>query len=280
MITIQSKGTIYTFEEPIVMGIINATPDSFYTGSLHESMDAILEKVSSWCRYGMKVLDIGGQSTRRGSVRIGMQEEADRVTPVIEAIHTSFPELLISIDTYQAGVARAAVQAGAHMVNDVSAGEMDQTMIPTVSDMRVPYLLMHMQGTPETMQKQPMYTDVTVEVIRWLADKIETCTQAGIHDIWVDPGFGFGKTAEHNFTLLRQLSAFSILQKPVVAGLSRKSMICKTLGILPADALNGTTVLNTIALLHGAHILRVHDVKEACEAVQLVKALGRNPMVL
>ncbi|HRN90851.1 MAG TPA: dihydropteroate synthase [Ferruginibacter sp.] len=276
MITIQSKGRIYSFHEPVVMGIINATPDSFYTGSLHESMDAILEKVSAWCKYGMKVLDIGGQSTRPGSTRIGMQEETDRVTPVIEAIHRAFPDLLLSIDTYQAGVARAAIEAGAHMVNDVSSGEMDQTMIPTVADMRVPYLLMHMQGTPETMQVQPAYTDVTAEVIRWLADKIVVCTEAGIHDIWVDPGFGFGKTTEHNFTLLRQLSAFSVLQKPIVAGLSRKSMICKTLGILPVDALNGTTVLNTIALLHGAQVLRVHDVKEACEAVQLVQALGKH----
>lgn len=276
MITIQSKGRIYSFHEPVVMGIINATPDSFYTGSLHESMDAILEKVSAWCKYGMKVLDIGGQSTRAGSTRIGMQEETDRVTPVIEAIHRAFPDLLLSIDTFQAGVARAAIEAGAHMVNDVSSGEMDQTMIPTVADMRVPYLLMHMQGTPETMQVQPAYTDVTAEVIRWLADKIVVCTEAGIHDIWVDPGFGFGKTTEHNFTLLRQLSAFSVLQKPIVAGLSRKSMICKTLGILPVDALNGTTVLNTIALLHGAQVLRVHDVKEACEAVQLVQALGKH----
>lgn len=276
MITIQSKGRIYSFHEPVVMGIINATPDSFYTGSLHESMDAILEKVSAWCKYGMKVLDIGGQSTRPGSTRIGMQEETDRVTPVIEAIHRAFPDLLLSIDTFQAGVARAAIEAGAHMVNDVSSGEMDQTMIPTVADMRVPYLLMHMQGTPETMQVQPAYTDVTAEVIRWLADKIVVCTEAGIHDIWVDPGFGFGKTTEHNFTLLRQLSAFSVLQKPIVAGLSRKSMICKTLGILPVDALNGTTVLNTIALLHGAQVLRVHDVKEACEAVQLVQALGKH----
>ncbi|HML57692.1 MAG TPA: dihydropteroate synthase [Ferruginibacter sp.] len=276
MIIIQSKGRIYSFHEPVVMGIINATPDSFYTGSLHESMDAILEKVSAWCKYGMKVLDIGGQSTRPGSTRIGMQEETDRVTPVIEAIHRAFPDLLLSIDTYQAGVARAAIEAGAHMVNDVSSGEMDQTMIPTVADMRVPYLLMHMQGTPETMQAQPAYTDVTAEVIRWLADKIVACTEAGIHDIWVDPGFGFGKTTEHNFTLLRQLSAFSVLQKPIVAGLSRKSMICKTLGILPVDALNGTTVLNTIALLHGAQVLRVHDVKEACEAVQLVQALGKH----
>lgn len=276
MITIQSKGKLYSFETPVVMGILNATPDSFYTGSLNESMDAILEKVASWCADGMKVLDIGGQSTRPGSTRISMQEEADRVVPVVESIHKAFPDLVLSVDTYQAGVARAAVQAGAHMINDVSSGEMDQTMIQTVADMRVPYILMHMQGTPETMQQDPSYDDVTSEIIRWLAEKIVRCTEAGIHDIWVDPGFGFGKTTSHNFTLLRQLNAFSVLQKPLVVGVSRKSMICKTLGILPSDALNGTTVLNTIALMQGAHVLRVHDVKEACEAVKLVQALG-NP---
>lgn len=269
MIRINSKGKLYEFTKPVVMGILNATPDSFFVHSLHEATEQIIEKVHKWRAHGMEIIDVGGQSTRPGSIRISMQEETDRVVPVIEEIHKAFPDILISVDTYQSGVARAAVNAGAHIINDVSGGELDETMIPTVADLKVPYILMHMQGTPETMQQNPTYQNVTEEIIQYLAQKIEYAQRCGVHDIWIDPGFGFGKTTAHNFTILKNLEAFKVLEKPILAGLSRKRMICETLHINPEEALNGTTVLNTMALMHGANILRVHDVKEACETVKL-----------
>lgn len=275
MIRINSKGNLYEFEKPVVMGILNATPDSFYVHSLSEEIDQLVDKVGRWQSLGMEIIDIGGQSTRRGSKRISMQEETDRVVPIVTAIHKAFPHLLISVDTFQSGVARAGVEAGAHIINDVSAGVFDEAMIPTVADLHVPYILMHMQGTPETMQQNPTYTNVTVEVIQYLAERIAHCQRSGIHDVWVDPGFGFGKTTAHSFQLLNNLRAFETLEKPILIGISRKSMICETLHINPEEALNGTTVLNTIALMNGANILRVHDVKEACEAVACFSMLGK-----
>jgi dihydropteroate synthase len=221
---------------------------------------------------GATILDIGGQTTKPGSIDIGADEEQKRVEPIIEAIAQNFPEAFISIDTFHASVAKTAVEAGACIINDVSGGMMDETMLATVANLRTPFICMHMQGTPTKMQDNPTYENVTKEVLDFFIKRIEDCRLAGIHDVVVDLGFGFGKTVEHNFQLLRELSVFKMLGKPILAGLSRKSMIGKTLNISAKDALNGTTVLNTIGLLNGTNILRVHDVKEVMEAIQLVEA--------
>ncbi len=254
------------------MGIINATPDSFYEGDLAKGMDGILGLAENMIKDGATILDIGGQSTRPNSQRIFTEEEITRVIPIIEMIHAHFPETIISIDTYQSKVAIAAVQAGASMVNDISGGQMDAEMIPTVAHMRnVPYICMHTKGTPETMQAQAVYDDVTKEVLEYFIAKIDECKNAGIKDVIVDPGFGFAKNTEQNFTLLKNLSVLKMLDKPILVGISRKSTIYKTLGTTAAEALNGTTVLNTLALNNGASILRVHDVREAREIVTLME---------
>lgn len=275
MYSINCKGKLLSLAEPVVMGIINATPDSFYEGHLPLTEAAIQMKALAMLAEGAALLDIGGQSTRPGSERISAQEEADRVLPVIEAIIRAAPDVLLSIDTYQSSVARYAIAAGACIVNDISAGEMDAAMIPAVAALQVPYICMHMKGTPATMQQQPVYENVLQEVLDYFIEKTAACTKAGINDIIIDPGFGFGKTAAHNFQLLKQLGALGIIGRPVLAGLSRKSTIWKTLQITAAEALNGTTVLNTIALQQGAAILRVHDVKPAVEAIKLVQALQK-----
>jgi dihydropteroate synthase len=269
------KGTLRIIEKPMVMGILNITPDSFYAGSRLPDETAWMEKARKMIAEGADILDIGGQSTRPGSERISADEELNRVMPVLEQIHTRFPETIISIDTYQSAVAKEAVSAGASMVNDISGGEMDPDMIPVVGSLRVPYICMHMQGKPEDMQKSPVYTDVVGELLDFFRRKKAQCRDAGINDLIIDPGFGFGKTIEHNFQLLHNLSAFKITGLPVLAGLSRKATIYKTLGVTAEEALNGTTVLNTIALLQGADILRVHDVREAKEAIILVDAFNR-----
>lgn len=272
MFTLNCRGNILSLHNPVVMGIINATPDSFFEGHLNEKNDSMLNRAASMLKDGAGIIDIGGQSSRPGSPRISAEEEAVRVIPLIRLISRHFPEAVISADTYYSEVARAAVEAGAGMINDISAGEMDREMIKTVAALQVPYVCMHMRGTPETMQQDPVYTDVVKEVIEFFIYKVESCRKAGINDIIIDPGFGFGKTIEHNFQLLKELHAFTILGKPILAGLSRKSTIYKTLGIPVSDALNGTTVLNTIALMHDASILRVHDVKEAVQAIRLLDA--------
>ena len=275
MFTLNVRGKLMVFDKPVVMGIINATPDSLHAGQLGEGSDAMLRKAGAMLAAGASILDIGGQSTRPGSQRISAAEETDRVIPVIEAVHRHFPEALISVDTYQSSVARAAIDAGAGIINDISAGRFDANMIPTVAQLGAPYILMHMQGTPETMQQEPHYSDLLTEILDFFIQQIEICRLAGINDILVDPGFGFGKTATHNFLLLKNLNAFSILQKPLLAGLSRKRTIYQTLGTDASGALNGTTVLNTLALLNSANILRVHDVREAVEAVTLIEAYNR-----
>ncbi|MBN8790321.1 MAG: dihydropteroate synthase [Terrimonas sp.] len=271
MYTLNCKGKLLVIDKPVVMGIINITPDSFYEGSRKQSIKDIVEVAAAMLADGAAILDIGGQSTRPGSERLHTEQEKQRVLPAIEAIIAAYPDAIISIDTYNAAVAEEAVQAGAAIVNDISSGDMDEAMLPTVANLKVPYICMHMQGTPDNMQQHPQYTDVTAQVLDYLAQKADACKRAGINDIIIDPGFGFGKTIEHNFTLLRQLSAFKILNCPVLAGLSRKSTVYKTLGTTAENALNGTTVLNTIALLNGADILRVHDVKAAAEAITLFK---------
>lgn len=272
MFTLNCKGKLLSLQTPVVMGILNVTPDSFYQGHLEKSVEELIAFTGQMLDAGAAIIDVGGQSTRPGSERIGAAEEMDRVLPVIEAIAKNFPNAVISIDTYASSVAQHAVVAGAHIVNDISAGEMDVEMIGVVAAAKVPYICMHMKGEPGTMQIQPAYDDVVKEVLDFFIKKIEECKAAGIHDVIVDPGFGFGKTIAHNFSLLKQLAVFKMLNRPILAGLSRKSTVYKTLGITAAEALNGSTVLNTIALANGASILRVHDVKEAVETVKLVNA--------
>ena len=272
MFTLNCKGKILSTEKSLVMGIINVTPDSFYKGHLNEGTEAILKLAGKMIEDGADILDIGGQSSQPGSERIPVQEELERVIPVIKLIRQQYKEVILSVDTYYSLVAENAVKEGVSIVNDISAGEMDKQMIETVASLQVPYICMHMKGTPDTMQQNISYKDVVKEVLDFFIQKIDQCKQAGINDIIIDPGFGFGKTAEHNFQLLRNLQIFKMLDKPILAGLSRKSTVYKTLNISVEEALNGTTVLNTLALNNGADILRVHDVKEAREAVTLFNA--------
>ena len=257
---------------PLVMGIINATPDSFHSRS-RQDVETALVTAERMLGDGAGILDIGGMSTRPGAWEVSVEEELQRVVPVIEAVHKHFPQAWISVDTYRAAVAREAVQAGARMVNDIGAGMLDADMFPTVAGLGVPYVAMHMQGVPRTMQQAPHYSDVVGEVAHFLSVRLAAGHQAGIADVIIDPGFGFGKTTTHNLRLLHGLARFTALGAPVLVGLSRKRMINEILGTTPAEALNGTTVLDTVALLKGASILRVHDVKEAVQAVRLVTAV-------
>lgn len=274
MFTLNCKGRLLVIDQPVVMGIINVTPDSFYSGSRKRLLDDILRQAEKMLNEGAAVIDIGGQSTRPESEQISIEEELSRVIPAIKAIIHSFPESFISIDTYYSKVAAEAVNTGASLVNDISSGTLDENMIQMVASLQVPYIAMHMKGTPKTMQQYAQYEDVTLEVLDFFIRKTEECRKAGIKDVIVDVGFGFAKTISHNFTLLKNLSIFKILQKPLLVGLSRKATVYKTLGISPEEALNGTTVLNTIGLQNGANILRVHDVKEAVEAVKLVEEIN------
>lgn len=273
MYTLNCKGRLLPVDKPIVMGIINATPDSFYEGSRFQGRDGILQQAEQMLKAGAAILDLGGQSTRPNATAVGVEEELQRVITAIESLHFNFPEAIISIDTYYSKVAAAAVAAGASIVNDISGGSIDAEMLATVGALQVPYVCTHMRGTPATMQQHTQYDNLVRELLDYFIQKIHDCKQAGIDDIIIDPGFGFAKTHQHNFTILRHLELFKILDKPILVGISRKSTIYKTLGITPEEALNGTTVLNTVALLHGAHILRVHDVKEAREAIALTGKL-------
>jgi dihydropteroate synthase len=274
MFTLNCRGRLLSLESPVVMGIINITPDSFYGGSRTEERSELISRAAQMLSEGAAILDLGGQSTRPGSVQVGEEEELRRVLPAVEAIASLFPQAIISIDTFYASVASAAVQAGASIVNDVSAGAIDPQLLPTVAELNVPYVLMHMKGHPQTMQQDPVYENLVTEVFDFLSFRIRELELIGIKDIIVDPGFGFGKTIAHNFELLRNLSYFNHLNRPLMTGLSRKATVYKTLGITADEALNGTTVLHTIALLNGARILRVHDVREAVQAVKLVGACG------
>jgi dihydropteroate synthase len=255
------------------MGIINVTPDSFYEGSRFSGTDAVLSQAEAMISEGATLLDIGGQSTRPGSVQVSVEEELARVIGPVRAVSERFPAAFISIDTFYGRVAAEAVAAGACMVNDISAGSLDETLVGIVAQLGVPYVLMHMQGNPSSMQQAPRYTDVTVEVLDFLVRKKAWLHSQGIRDIILDPGFGFGKTRAHNFTLLRNLRALQFAGSPLLAGLSRKGMVYTSLGISPAEGLNGTTVLNSFALMGGANMLRVHDVKPAMEAIRLYELL-------
>jgi dihydropteroate synthase len=268
MFSLNCKGKLLVIDKPLVMGILNVTPDSFYEGS-RQTNDSVFSQATKMIEEGTDIIDIGGQSTRPGSERISVDEELQRVLPAIEVILKNFPQTIISVDTYQSSVAKETVNAGASIINDISAGNMDNKMIATVAKLQVPYICMHMKGKPEDMQQQASYENVTREVLDFFIQKIDECKHAGINDVIIDPGFGFGKNITHNFTLLRELAVFKMLARPIMAGLSRKSTIYKTLGVTAEDALNGTTVLHTLALQNGANILRVHDVKEAKEVIAL-----------
>lgn len=272
-LTINCRGKLLSLEQPQVMGILNATPDSFYDGGRHAELTAALRRCETMLREGAAVVDVGGMSSRPGAELVDEEEELRRVLPVVEAINREFPEALISIDTIRSSVARACVEAGASIVNDISAGRLDEEMYATVAALGVPYVLMHMKGTPADMQRQPTYTNVVQEVLDFLIAETGRLQAMGIKDIILDPGFGFGKTVEHNYLLLKGLHTLHLLERPVLAGISRKSMICKVLKIHPAAALNGSTALHMVALQQGARILRVHDVKEAVEVIKLWQQL-------
>jgi dihydropteroate synthase len=251
------------------MGILNITPDSFYGVSRVEGTDAVVRKAGDMLTQGATFLDMGGYSSRPGAADISVEDERARVVPAIEAVLKAFPEAFISVDTFRAEVARAAVEAGACMVNDISGGSLDEAMFATIASLQIPYVLMHMRGTPQTMTSLTQYKNLLPEMFAYFQQKIFQLRQLGVKDIILDPGFGFAKTPDQNYQLLRNWDYFKPLSLPVLAGLSRKSLIHKKLQISVEDALNGTTVLNTIALMKGADILRVHDVKEATEAVKL-----------
>lgn len=263
-----------SFECPRIMGVINATPDSFHAASRVEAVTEALKAAERMISQGADVLDVGGQSTRPGSEQVGASIECARVVPVIEAIRSRWPDVPVSIDTYHSEVAQKALDAGANIVNDISGAKMDPDMVPLLADRQVPCILMHMQGTPETMQDRPEYSDVVREVHAFLEERKDTLSKQGIPHIALDPGFGFGKTIEHNYRLLDALPSLAATGTPILVGVSRKSMIHKVLGCTPAEALNGTSILHAWALDRGAHILRVHDVAEAVECVKLHAALN------
>ena len=271
---ISCKGKLIDLTKPKIMGILNLTPDSFYDGGLFNNTDLALAQTEKMLLEGATFIDVGGASSKPGAVEISIDEELARVLPIIEEIQKRFPEAIISIDTYRSVVAQQAVATGAAIVNDISGGNVDAKMLGTVGALGgVPYIAMHMQGKPQNMQDNPSYDNVLVAIRSFFAAKIDEAHKAGIHDIIIDPGFGFGKTLDHNYSLLKSLSSMQMDGIPMLIGLSRKSMIHKLLEIEAADALNGTTVLNTIALQQGAQILRVHDVKEAQQAIHLIEKL-------
>ena len=272
--TINIRGEIVDLESPKVMGIINLTPDSFFSESRKTKVDDVLVKAEDMLKDGVTFLDLGGYSSRPGAEDITVDEELRRIIEPIEGIVSRFPEAIISVDTFRAQVAKEAVAAGATIVNDISAGRIDDAMLETVAHLGVPYIAMHMRGTPQTMKELTDYGDLLLETIKYFSERIENYNRLGIKDVIIDPGFGFAKTAKQSFDLLNRLDHFHHLGRPLLVGVSRKSMIYRTLNSTAQEALNGTSVLNTVALLKGARILRVHDVKEAVEAIKLIKQLG------
>lgn len=276
-LSINIKGKLHYFHNPWVMGIVNVTPDSFYADSRTFDSQSIYNRIANLIEQGADAIDIGGYSSRPGAADVSAQEEYSRLASALEIIRKHFPDTIVSIDTFRADVARKCVSDWqADIINDISGGIADPEMWNTVAELKVPYILMHMRGTPKTMQSLCDYSDVTADVIKDLAAKIDKMRQLGIADIIIDPGFGFAKTLEQNYTLMSELQEFKRLDMPLLVGISHKSMIYKALDIKPENALNGTTVLNTIALAKGADILRVHDVKEAKEAVKITKLINEN----
>ncbi len=268
--TITLNGRILDLSSPIVMGILNVTPDSFFDGGKYKTEKKVLKRAEDILEQGGSVIDIGALSTQPGSQAISTKEEIDRLLPAVKAVKKSFPEAFVSIDTYRSWVALKVIEdCGPCMVNDVSGGNFDAHMFDTIGKLDVPYILMHMQGTPLKMQEDPEYEDIIKDISLFFTERVKRLTKAGVKDVIIDPGFGFGKTLEHNYELLNRLDSFKVFQLPLLVGVSRKSMIYKLLGNNPEEALNGTSVVNTLALMGGTDILRVHDVKEAIEAVRV-----------
>ncbi|MEO2080174.1 MAG: dihydropteroate synthase [Leeuwenhoekiella sp.] len=274
MASINCKGTLIDFESPKVMGILNVTPDSFYDGGSYKNEKDILDQAEKMLDDGATFIDVGAYSSRPDAQDIHVEEECNRLIPVVELLLKNFPEVLLSIDTFRSKVAQEAVKAGAALINDISAGLLDPEMLPTVAKLQVPYILMHMRGTPQTMKGLTDYDNLIKEVLFYLSERVAAARALGLNDIIIDPGLGFAKTIAQNYELLHATEKLQILDLPILIGLSRKSMITKTLGIDAKSALNGTTALNMVALQKGASILRVHDVKEAVETVRLYQALN------
>ncbi|MET7259506.1 dihydropteroate synthase [Dyadobacter fermentans] len=275
--TLNIRGALLDLSAPVVMGIMNITPDSFYSGSRVAATDEIVEKAGRMLSEGAGMIDIGGYSTRPGAQEVSAEEEGDRIESAVEPLAKFFPDLIISVDTFRAEVAERGIRKGAHIINDVAGGTLDDAMFETVARLRVPYILMHMRGTPQTMNSLTDYERLVPDILRDLRQKVAVLQSKGVADLIIDPGFGFAKTIAQNFELMRELKQFQLLGYPVLVGISRKTTIYKTLHISPEEALNGTTVLNTLALERGASILRVHDVKPAVEAVKLWMAAGNYP---
>jgi dihydropteroate synthase len=270
--SLNCRGQLLHFNPPLIMGILNVTPDSFYAGSRVQETDAILEKAGEMISSGARILDVGAYSSRPGAGEISEKEELDRLAKVLPRLRESFPGTILSVDTFRSGVARKGVENfGADMINDISGGDLDREMFPVISRLGVPYIIMHMRGTPATMQQHTEYADVVGEIIHELSGKINRLNRLGVKDIILDPGFGFAKTIQQNFEILNNLDRFGIFRQPLMVGISRKSMIYLTLDSTADEALNGSTVLHTLALMKGASILRVHDVREARETIELVK---------
>ena len=274
--TLNVKGRLFDLRTPQVMAILNITPDSFYSASRTASIDEALQKAGDFLNAGATIIDIGAYSSRPGAADVSEQEELDRIIPVVEALVARYPGAILSIDTFRAAVAEASVEAGAHIINDISGGTIDPAMFETIAKLQVPYILMHMKGTPQTMQQEAQYDDVMLEVVDYFAKKVAELRARGVKDIILDPGFGFAKTRDHSYELLNHLEDLNIFGLSYLVGFSRKSMIAKYLKVDPADALNGTTVLHTIALQKGASVLRVHDVTAAVECIKLVERTQRR----
>ncbi len=272
--TLNCKGRLLVIDKPLVMGILNATPDSFYNKGRDSSFSALCHEAEKMLSEGAAILDIGGMSTRPGAAAISVEEEKKRILPVIEQIKENFPETFLSVDTFRADVATAAVATGADIVNDISAGNLDPDMPASVARLNVPYIAMHMQGTPADMQNDPRYENVTLDILKYFIEKIKIFSEAGIKDIIIDPGFGFGKTIKHNYELLKGLTQFRILDQPLLTGVSRKSMIYRLLNTSAEESLSATSALHMLCLQNGAHILRVHDVREASECIRLFQYYG------
>ena len=274
---INAGGELLDISEPVVMGILNITPDSFFDGGKYETEKSIADRCEQIISEGGKIIDIGAYSSRPGADDVPEEEEWRRVENALKIVRSKFPDVLLSLDTFRSGIARKAVEKyGVNIINDIYGGNADEKMFKAIGDLKVPYILMHMQGTPKTMQNAPEYRDVVADISLFFSQKVNELHSYGVNDIILDPGFGFGKTVEHNYEILRRLKEFELHNLPMCIGLSRKSMIYKVLGVSPEESLNGTTILNTVALLNGANILRVHDVKEAVESIKLVSLLMSN----
>lgn len=272
--TLNIKGKLVSLKEPLIMGILNVTPDSFYAGSRKQTESDIAAQIEKMQEEGAAMLDLGGYSSRPDAAEVSEEEEMRRLEVALKLINRDYPDVTVSIDTFRSAIARRCVEEyGAAIINDISGGELDDKMFETVAQLRVPYIMMHMRGTPQTMQSLVDYNNVTADIMKYFSQKLEKLFLLGMNDVILDPGFGFSKTLSQNYELMRHLSDFAIFDLPLLVGISRKSMIYKLLGSTPEESLNGTTVLNTFALLNGADILRVHDVRAAVEAVRIVQQL-------